>query len=134
MAFSQIFTRLGMLRRANKERTCCPVCVEKRQSSFSNETCLELTSKTTKIQKLSGFHHFVAYLSNYQETPRTRMVKTLNKGTPCWFGELSSDCRNLSKIFKVFVVFDAISVQFPRDIVVSSNAINNKRMSYALLF
>ena len=36
--------------------------------------------------------------------------------------------------FHVFVVFDAISVQFPRDFVICSNTINNEKLSYAAHF
>ena len=47
------------------------------------------------------------------------------------FRQIVETCRNF---FLKIVVFLAISVQFPRDFVVSSKAINNKRMSYALIF
>ena len=36
--------------------------------------------------------------------------------------------------FEVFVVFDAISVEYPRFFVKDSNTINNERTSYALHF
>ena len=62
------------------------------------------------------------------------MFEAQNNGTTVCFGELlSKDRFNLKKktprtdpeIVKNFVVFEAISVQSPRDFVVSSNTINN---------
>ena len=41
---------------------------------------------------------------------------------------------DLEIVEKVFVVFDAIFVEFPRFFVKGSKTINNERMSYALHF
>ena len=38
------------------------------------------------------------------------------------------------KIFDIIVVFDTISIQFPRDFVISSNTINNGRTNYTAYF
>ena len=43
------------------------------------------------------------------------------------------DNKNVEKI-EVFVVFDAISVQFPREFIICFNAINNKRTRLASIF
>ena len=43
------------------------------------------------------------------------------------------DPENVEK-FDVFVVFDAISSQFPREIDMSNNIIKNERTSYAVRF
>ena len=40
----------------------------------------------------------------------------------------------IAEKFEVFVVFDAISVQFPRVFVTSSMTLNNERTSYAIHF
>ena len=41
------------------------------------------------------------------------------------------DNENVEEKFDDFVVFDPISVIFPRDFVISSNTINNERTCYA---
>ena len=38
----------------------------------------------------------------------------------------------VEKVFKVFVLFDAISVKFPRVFVICSKTIKNERMSFVL--
>ena len=35
---------------------------------------------------------------------------------------------------EVFIVFDAISVQFPKEFVIRSNTINNEKPSFAMVF
>ena len=91
--------------------------------------------KDKKIESFPIFTIFVQVLSSYRWTSWTKMLNPLSNETTCCFSELSSsDCQNLSETFQIFVVFDAVSVQIPRDNVISSNTINNKRTSHTLLF
>ena len=55
-------------------------------------------------------------------------ISSFSKGTML---EVDLD---IVEIFELFVVFDAISVQFPRVFLISSITINNERTSYALHF
>ena len=74
------------------------------------------------------------------------MLKTLNNEKVVVSVSFRQQIRSISnsKILKIdlevdekfedFVVFDAISVQFPRVFVISSITLNNERTSYAILF
>ena len=72
------------------------------------------------------------------------MLKTLNKEKIVVSVSFRQQIRSvsISKLLKIFleivekfedvVVFDAISVQFPRVFVISSITLNNERTSYAI--